>query len=147
MKQLLLDYYLPIKALHVIAVIAWMAGLFYCPRLFVYHTETRAGAPDHERFVRMERRLLKMIMAPAAIAAWIFGLMLAWLGDWWAAPWFELKLALVVAMTLMHVNCVVWQRAFAAGTNRHPARYFKMWNEVPTVLMIAIVVLVVTKPF
>ena len=147
MRQFLLDYYILIKALHLIAVIAWMAGLFYCPRLFVYHTETRFGEPDYDRFTRMERRLLAMIMAPAAAAAWIFGLTLAWLGHWWTAHWFELKLVLAVAMTLMHLACVIWQRAFAAGQNRHPARFYRVWNEVPTVLMIAIVMLAIIKPF
>ena len=147
MKQFLLESYSLIKALHVIAVIAWMAGLFYCPRLFAYHTETRAGEADYERFSRMESRLLKMIMAPGAIASWVFGLTQAWLGDWWAAHWFHVKLALVIAMTLVHFNCIMWQRAFATGSNRHAARYYKMWNEVPTVLMIAIVILVIVKPF
>ncbi|HUO98839.1 MAG TPA: CopD family protein [Rhizomicrobium sp.] len=147
MKEFLLQYYMLIKALHVIAVIAWMAGMFYCPRLFVYHTETQPGAADYERFARMERRLLKMIMLPAVILVWTLGLTLAWLNDWWPAHWFQVKLALVAGMTLVHHNYVIWQRAFAENRNRHPARYYKIWNEVPTVLMIAIVVLVITKPF
>jgi len=146
MKAFLLDYYLLIKALHVIFVIAWMAGMFYCPRLFVYHTEAKPGEPDYERFTRMERRLLKMIMLPALIAVWILGLTLGWLNDWWAAHWFQLKLTLVAGMTLVHFNYIIWARDFANGRNAHTARYFKIWNEVPTVLMIAIVILVITKP-
>ena len=147
MKEFLLEYYLLIKALHVISVMAWMAGMFYCPRLFVYHTETRPGTTEYERFTRMERRLLKMIMAPAVIAVWTFGLTMAWLNDWWPAHWFQLKLTLVAGMTLVHLNYIIWQRDFARQRNWHSARYFKIWNEVPTVLMIAIVILVITKPF
>jgi putative membrane protein len=146
MKEFLLEYYLLIKALHAIAVMSWMAGMFYCPRLFVYHTETEPGAPDYERFTRMERRLLTMIMAPAVIAVWTLGLTMAWLNDWWPAHWFQLKLCLVAGMVLVHHNYIIWQRDFARGNNRHSARYFKIWNEVPTILMIAIVILVITKP-
>jgi putative membrane protein len=146
MKQVLLDYYLLIKALHVIAVISWMAGMFYCPRLFVYHTEAKFGAPDYERFTRMERRLLKMIMTPALILTWVLGLTLGWLNDWWMAHWFQLKLLLVAGLTLVNFNYFIWQKEFVAGKNRHTARYYKIWNEVPTVLMIAIVILVITKP-
>ena len=146
MKAFLLEYYMLIKALHVIAVMAWMAGMFYCPRLFVYHTEAKPGAPDYERFTRMERRLLTMIMAPAVIAVWTLGLTMAWLNDWWPAHWFQLKLCLVAAMVLVQNNYIIWHRNFARGNNRHSARYFKIWNEVPTILMIAIVILVITKP-
>lgn len=147
MKAFLLDAYMLIKALHVIAVISWMAGMFYCPRLFAYHTETKFGEPDYERFSRMEQRLLTMIMRPAMIAVWILGLTMAWLNGWWSAPWFQLKLALAVGMTLVHTNYIIWQREFAQGRNRHTARFYKLWNEVPTVLMIVIVLLVITKPF
>ena len=147
MKEFLLQYYMLVKALHVIAVISWMAGMFYCPRLFVYHTETSPRTPEYDRFTRMERRLLRIIMTPAVIAVWVLGLTMAWLNDWWPAHWFQLKLLLVAGMTLVHHNYIIWQREFAQGGNRHPARYYKIWNEVPTILMIAIVILVVTKPF
>lgn len=146
MKEFLLDHYLTIKALHVIAVIAWMAGMLYLPRLFVYHTETEPGAPDYERFCRMEKKLLRFIMTPAVVAVWVFGLMLVWLNDFWTAHWFELKFALVLGMTGLHHAYIVWARDFSRGRNRHPARFFRIWNEVPTALMILVVVLVVTKP-
>lgn len=146
MKEFLLDHYLAIKALHVIAVIAWMAGVFYLPRLFVYHTEATPGAPDYERFVRMERKLLKIIMNPAMIATWTFGLTMAWLSNYWGAHWFQAKLLLVLGMTWMHHSYIIWARDFARGNNRRSARFFRIWNEVPTVLMIGIVFLVIMKP-
>jgi len=147
MKAFALDYYPVIKALHVIAVIAWMAGMFYLPRLFVYHTETEPGAADYDRFVTMERKLLKIIMNPAMTLVWVFGLTLAWLDNAWALHWFEAKLVLAAAMTGLHHAYAVWAKDFAKGRNRRPARFFRMWNEVPTLLMIAIVVLVIVKPF
>jgi protoporphyrinogen IX oxidase len=146
MKEFLFDHYMTIKALHVIAVISWMAGMFYLPRLFVYHTETKPGAPDYERFCRMERKLLKIIMTPAIIAVWTFGLTMVWLNDFWMAHWFEAKFGLVLGMTWMHHSYIIWARDFARGRNKHPARFFRIWNEVPTVLMILIVILVITKP-
>ncbi|MEM7710895.1 MAG: protoporphyrinogen oxidase HemJ, partial [Pseudomonadota bacterium] len=131
------------KALHVITVIAWMAGLFYLPRLFVYHAEKAAvGGELSETFKVMERRLLKAIMNPAGVAAWVFGLLtIASLG--WEyllySPWLHAKLVLVAAMTWFHHRCVTWQKAFAADENVHGGRYFRMWNEAPTVLMVGIV--------
>jgi putative membrane protein len=147
MKEFLLDYYLVIKALHVIAVIAWMAGMLYLPRLFVYHTQTVPGAPDYERFVVMEHKLLKIIMNPAMIAVWMLGLALAWLTDGWALHWLQAKLALVVAMTGLHHLYALWAKDFAQGRNTRPASFFRIWNEAPTLLMIAIVILAVVKPF
>jgi len=147
MKQALLDHYLLIKALHIIAVIAWMSGLFYLPRLFVYHTETEAGAPDYQRFCTMERRLLKAIMTPALVLVWAFGLTIAWLGDWWQAGWFQMKLGLVAVLTGVHVANILFARDFALGRTVRSGRFFRLWNEVPTVLMMIIVILVVTKPF
>jgi len=146
MKEFLLNYYLVIKALHVIAVIAWMAGMLYLPRLFVYHTETSPGTPEYDRFTTMERKLLKIIMNPAMIAVWVLGLTLAWLTDGWALHWLQAKLALVVAMTGLHHAYALWAKDFARGRNRRPARFFRIWNEAPTFLMIAIVILVVVKP-
>ncbi|HEY0283563.1 MAG TPA: CopD family protein [Rhizomicrobium sp.] len=146
MKEFLLDHYLVIKALHVIAVIAWMSGMFYLPRLFVYHTQTKPGAADYERFMVMERKLLKIIMAPAVITVWLLGLTMAWLMDYWSLHWFEMKLALVAAMTLTHFSYAIWAKDFALGRNQRSARFFKVWNEVPTVLMIGIVVLAIVKP-
>lgn len=147
MTNWLLDHYLTLKALHLIAVIAWMSGLFYLPRLFVYHTETTPGAVDYLRFCTMERKLLRIIMAPAAIAAWVIGLTMAWAGNWWLAGWFEMKLALVAAMSWVHITNILLARDFAAGKNTRSGRFFRFWNELPTLLMIAIVVVAVTKAF
>ncbi|MGC9953908.1 MAG: CopD family protein [Rhizomicrobium sp.] len=147
MKEFLLNHYLVIKAFHVIAVIAWMSGMFYLPRLFVYHTQTTPGAADYERFVVMERKLLKIIMNPAVITVWILGGTMAWLMDYWPLHWFQAKLALVLAMTWLHHSYVCWARDFALARNTRSARFFRIWNEVPTVLMIGIVILVIVKPF
>ncbi len=147
MKELLVDCYLVLKALHVIAVIAWMSGMLYLPRLFVYHTQTEPGAADYDRFVTMERRLLKVIMAPAVIAVWLLGLTMAWLMDYWPLHWFQAKLALVAAMTWMHHSYMNWAKDFALRRNKRSAKFFRIWNEVPTLLMIAIVILVIVKPF
>jgi len=147
MKEFLLDHYLMLKALHVIAVIAWMSGMFYLPRLFVYHTQTTPGAVDYDRFVTMERKLLKIIMAPAVIAVWVLGLTMAWLMDYWPLHWFQAKLALVAVMTWTHHSNICWAKDFALGRNKRSENFFRMWNEVPTLLMIAIVLLVIIKPF
>jgi putative membrane protein len=147
MKAWLLEHYLTLKAFHIIAVIAWMSGLFYLPRLFVYHTETQAGAPDYLRFSVMEKKLLAAIMAPAMGLTWIFGLSLAWAGDWWQAGWFHSKLALVLVMTAIHIANIRFAKDFASGRNVRTGRFFRLWNELPTLLMIAIVILVVTKAF
>ena len=147
MKEFLLNHYLVIKAVHVIAVIAWMSGMFYLPRLFVYHTQTTPGTPDYERFVTMERRLLKIIMNPAVVAVWILGLTLAWLMNYWRDGWFDAKFVLVAAMTWLHHSYAIWAKDFVLARNTRSARFFKIWNEVPTVLMIGIVILVIIKPF
>ncbi len=147
MKAFLLDYYLWIKALHVIAVIAWMAGMFYLPRLFVYHTQTQSGTAEYERFVTMERKLLKIIMNPAMITAWILGLTMAWLMNYWRDGWFSAKLLLVLAMTTVQHLFAIWARKFAAGNNTRSEGFYRAWNEAPTVLLIGIVILVIVKPF
>ena len=136
-----------LKALHIVSVIAWMAGLLYLPRLFVYHAEIGPGTPQSETFKVMERRLLRAIMNPAMIAVWVFGLWLAWLGGYWMAPWFHAKFALVLVLTTVHHVYARWRKAFAEDRNTKPARYYRYWNEVPTLLMIGIVFLVVLKPF
>ena len=135
-----------IKAAHVIAVISWMAGLLYLPRLMVYHADSEAGSGQSETFKTMERRLLKAIMTPAMIASWVFGLILAWLGNHWLDWWFLAKFALVFAMSGMHEFLAGAVRQFAADANTRPARFYRIINEVPTVLMIAIVILVIVKP-
>jgi putative membrane protein len=142
-----MDIYLWLKALHIIAVIAWMAGMLYLPRIYVYHTRAEPGSAQAETFKVMERRLLRAIINPAMVAAWIFGLWLAFAGGWWAAPWFHAKLALLFGMQLAHAALARWRRHFAADANRHSERFYRAVNEVPTLLMIGIVILVAVKPF
>lgn len=142
--------FLWVKALHVIAVIAWMAGLLYLPRLYVYHADAAPGSELSETFKVMERRLLKVITTPAMIASWLFGLVLM-LGfgaiDWFVDQWFQIKLGLVIALSAYHGLLARWQRAFAADGNRRSARFYRVANEVPTVIMIAVVILVIVRPF
>jgi protoporphyrinogen IX oxidase len=141
------DSYAWIKALHVLAVISWMAGLLYLPRLFVYHAGEKVGSATSETFKVMERRLLKAIMNPAMVVAWLAGLWLIWQGGWMRSGWLHGKLALVLALSGVHGMLAARQRAFAEDRNRHSGRYFRVLNEVPTLLMIGIVVLVIVKPF
>jgi protoporphyrinogen IX oxidase len=136
-----------VKAFHVIAIIAWMAGMLYLPRLFVYHCEAEAGSKQSETFKVMERRLLKAIINPAMVASWVLGIWLVWLGGWYASGWFHAKLVLVLGLSALHGYLVRWGRDFAADKNQHSQKFYKIINEVPTVLMIGIVVLVVVKPF
>jgi putative membrane protein len=136
-----------LKAFHVIAIIAWMAGMLYLPRLFVYHCEAEPGSRQSETFKVMERRLLKAIINPAMVVSWGLGLWLAWKGGWYAAPWLQAKVVLALAMSGMHGFFVLWVRDFAADRNRHTQKFYRIINEVPTILMIGIVFLVVVKPF
>lgn len=141
------EYYLWIKALHVIAVISWMAGLLYLPRLFVYHASSEPGSASSEKFKIMERRLLKAIMTPAAVVSWAAGLWLGVFGGLFQDGWFHVKLTLVIIMTLMHYMMVRWKNDFATDSNTRPEKFFRVMNEVPTLLMIGIVILVIVKPF
>jgi putative membrane protein len=141
------DPYLWLKAFHVVAVIAWMAAMLYLPRLFVYHAAAERGSVQSETFKVMERRLLKAIMTPAMIATWVLGLTLAWQGGWFKAGWLHGKLLLVLALSAVHGMLAGHVRRFARDGNVRPTRYFRILNEVPTVLMIAIVILVIVKPF
>jgi protoporphyrinogen IX oxidase len=136
-----------IKAFHIIAVIAWMAGMLYLPRLFVYHCEADVGSMQSETFKVMERRLLKVIINPAMILTWLLGLWLAWRGGWFAAPWLHAKLALLIGMMGVHGILSRHVKDFAADRRRKSKKFFRIINEVPTVLMILIVILVVVKPF
>jgi putative membrane protein len=141
--------YLWIKAVHVMAVISWMAGMLYLPRLFVYHCEAEHGSKQSETFKVMERRLLHAIMNPAMVATYLFGLLLLatpGVVDWGAA-WMYLKLVLVVGLTGLHHGLGRCRQAFAADRNRRPARFYRIVNEIPTVLMVGIVLLIVVKPF
>jgi protoporphyrinogen IX oxidase len=136
-----------IKALHVLAVISWMAGLLYLPRLFVYHAESEPGSKASETFKAMERRLLKGIMNPAMIVTWATGLYIAYALSYFRAPWLHAKLGLVLLLSAFHGYLVGRVRAFAEDRNANSSRFYRVINEAPTVLMIGIVVLVVVKPF
>lgn len=139
------------KALHVISVIAWMAGLFYLPRLFVYHAErAKPGTELSDTLKVMERKLLKLIINPAAVATWVFGLALVLtpgLIDWSTDHWAHAKAVLVIAMTWYYHLLVVWTRRFAEDRNARSGRFYRLMNEVPTLLMVGIVVMVIVKPF
>jgi putative membrane protein len=141
-----------IKAFHIIAVIAWMAGMLYLPRLFVYHCEAEKGSVQSETFKVMERRLLRAIVNPAMVATWVFGLWLAWLGPdsrygWFASGWLWAKIILVLGLSAVHGLLARWRKDFAQDCNRHSQKFYRIINEVPTLLMILIVLLVVLKPF
>ena len=141
-----------VKAFHVIAVIAWLAGMLYLPRLFVYHCAAEKGSVQSETFKTMERRLLRIIINPAMIATWVLGLWLAWHGPdsrfgWFASGWLLAKLALVLALSALHGACARLVKDFAADRNRHSEKFYRVINEIPAILMAAIVILAVVKPF
>jgi protoporphyrinogen IX oxidase len=138
-----------IKALHIVSVIAWMAGLLYLPRLFVYHCEAPAGSDKAATFEVMERRLLRGIMNPAQGLVFLFGILLLLTPGVvdFSDHWIHAKLTLVVILTIYHHLLGRWRKDFAAGRNRHPQRFYRLINELPTLLMVAIVILVVVKPF
>ncbi|WP_315925909.1 protoporphyrinogen oxidase HemJ [Mesorhizobium sp. SP-1A] len=140
-------FYLWAKSIHVIAVISWMAGMLYLPRLFVYHVDAEKGSVQSETFKVMERRLLRGIINPAMIVTWAFGLWLAWKGFAFQGGWLHAKIALVLLMSGMHGYLSAAVRKFAEDRNEKPARHWRIVNEVPTLLMIVIVVLVIVKPF
>ena len=139
-----------IKALHIMAVISWMAGLFYLPRLYVYHAEqAEPGSQLSETLKVMERKLMRVIMNPASIATWIFGLMLVFTPGIidWSEIWPWIKAVLVIAMTWFHHSLVTWMKTFAADANEREGRFYRLANEIPTLAMIGIVLMVVVKPF
>lgn len=136
-----------VKAVHVMAIIAWMAGMLYLPRLFVYHCEAKAGSELSETLKVMERRLLRVIMNPAMVLAWVLGLWLAWQAGWFKAPWFHAKLALVLVLSGLHGHLSAAARAFAEDRNVRSQRYWRIMNEIPALLMVGIVILVIVKPF
>jgi putative membrane protein len=149
MIGLLTALYPWIKSFHVISMIAWMAATFYLPRLFVYHCELDRGSAESERFKVMEYKLFKVIMNPAMIATWCFGLLLVatpGVVDWHAG-WWHVKLAMVILMSGFHGASSKWRRDFMEDRNRKSQRFYRMANEVPTVLMIVIVIMVIVKPF
>lgn len=149
MSAVLAGAYPWLKAFHVVAVIAWMAGLLYLPRLYVYHSAAEPGSHQAATFAVMERRLLRGIMLPALVMTYGFGILLAatpGLVDW-RQGWIGTKLALVALLTVFHMLLARWRRGFAAGRYPHSGRFFRIVNEVPTLAMIAIVILVIVKPF
>jgi len=139
--------YVWLKAFHVIAIIAWMAGMLYLPRLFVYHCVAPPGSPQSETFKVMERRLLKVIINPAMVVSWALGLWLGWRGSWLETGWLHAKIFLVLLLSVLHGFMVRWVRDFDHDSNRHSEKFYRIINEVPTILMIGIVVLAVVKPF
>ena len=139
------EWYVWIKALHIIAVIAWMAGLLYPPRLFVYHADAKPGSELSETLKVMERRLLRGIMNPAFGAVWVLGLLLATLH--WEEHWLHAKFVLVLILSGLHHAFARWRKDFAADNNTRPARFYRIANEIPMLILIGIVILVVVQPF
>ncbi|HEY1934476.1 MAG TPA: protoporphyrinogen oxidase HemJ [Acetobacteraceae bacterium] len=149
MPGVLTSVYPWIKAFHIVSMVAWMAGLFYLPRLYVYHCETVPGSAESERFKVMERRLLKQITTPAMIATWVFGILLVLTPGVidWSWGWWHVKLLAVILMTGFHGTLSRWRRDFLADRNARPARFYRIANEVPTLLLLVIVVMVIVRPF
>lgn len=141
------EFYLWIKVIHVISIISWMAGMLYLPRLFVYHADNQENASQSAVFKVMEFRLLKYIMTPAMLTAWISGLFLAFWASYWSSGWFLAKVTLVLGMTGTHGFLARATRDFAFDRNHRSSRFFRIINEVPTLLMIGIVILVIVRPF
>ena len=149
MSEFLVGSYPWFKAIHIIAVISWMAGLLYLPRLFVYHVEVELNSTEDRRFQIMERRLLRAIMNPAMVVSYIFGILLILtpgIVDW-SSAWIWLKILAILVLTGCHHAMGKWRKDLAEGTNQKSQRYFRVVNEVPTISMIIIVIMVVVKPF
>jgi len=146
---MLLALYPWIKSLHIVSMVAWMAGMFYLPRLFVYHCEVPRGSAESERFKVMERRLLKQIINPAMIATFVFGILLAITPGVidWSAGWWHVKLLGIILMSAFHGMLPRWRRDFLEDRNTRPAKFYRIANEVPTVLLLLIVVMVIVRPF
>lgn len=147
--EALAPWYLWIKAVHLMAVMAWMAGLFYLPRLYVYHSDIPAGGPESARFMTMERLLLRAIMNPAMIATWLLGILLVLTPGAisWTSGWWHVKLLSVLVMTGFHMHLAKARREFAEEKRLRNQRYWRIMNEVPTLLMVVIVIMVIVKPF
>jgi len=150
-QEMLTDAYLWLKAMHFISIVAWMAGLFYLPRIFVYHAERAAPGTDlSETFKIMEVKLLRLIMNPSMIATWLFGILMITANGWsWfaASPWFHAKLALVALLTWFHHWCGLRRKDFARDENTRTGRHYRLMNEIPTLALIGIVLLAILKPF
>jgi len=142
------DYYLWYKAIHVISVISWMVGMLYMPRLFVYHTKAEKGSDMDKTFQTMEYRLLKFIMNPAMIFTYFFGLLVAYIYGFVAlGVWFHIKSLAILGLTIFHIMLSRWRKDFAKGENKHSEKFYRIINEVPTILMIIAVIMVIVKPF
>ncbi len=135
------------KAVHIIAVIAWMAGMLYLPRLFVYHAEAEVGSKQSETFKVMECRLLRGIINPSMVVVWVLGLWMAWEAPWYDELWLQLKFLCVLIMSALHGFFTRWMKDFAADKNTRSPKFYRIINEVPAVLIVCIVLLVVLKPF
>lgn len=145
---MLLEYYVWLKAFHLISVIAWMAGMLYLPRLYVYHCRVAPGSEADGLFQTMEVKLLRVIINPAMIAAWLFGiLMLVANPALFSLPWMHVKLTAILVMSALHGFVARWRKDFVNGTNRHSERFYRLMNEVPAVLMVIIVIMVIAQPF
>ncbi len=145
----LIPLYPWVKSAHVVSMVAWMAGLFYLPRLFVYHCEVARGSQESERFKIMERRLLKQITMPAMIATFVFGILLAVTPGVidWAAGWWHLKLLCVLILAAFTGKLGAWRRDFLEDRNTRSTKFYRIANEVPTILLLLVVVMVIVKPF
>lgn len=148
MSDFIVQYYLYIKAFHVIAVMSWMAGLLYLPRLYVYHARAEKGSISSETFKIMEAKLLRVIMNPAMILSWILGiLMIAGNPDVFSHGWMHVKFLCIILMTITHMVYAKWRKIFAADGNVRDHKFYRWWNEAPTILMIVIVIMAVAEPF
>ncbi|MDI2112734.1 protoporphyrinogen oxidase HemJ [Commensalibacter nepenthis] len=149
MFAVIAPYYLWFKAFHIIAMIAWMAGQFYLPRLFVYHCQTKIGSEESERFKTMERKLQRVIINPAMICTFIFGILLACIPGVvdFHSGWWSIKIISVILLFGFHGACSRWRKQFFKNQNKHSEKFYRYMNEIPTILMIIIVIMVIVKPF
>lgn len=148
MATFLLENYLWLKAIHLIAVISWMVGLLYLPRLFAYHADVSEGSDSAKTFVIMERRLLKIIMNPAMILTWSLGMLLIWANpSVFEQGWMHVKFMCVIFLSILHMVFSKWRKVFERGENKRTPKFYKIWNEVPTLLMVIIIIMVIVKPF
>ena len=148
MADFISQHYLWIKALHIVAVMAWMAGMLYLPRLYIYHVDAEKGSDKSETFKIMERRLMRIIINPAMIMAFVFGGLMIWGNpDLLHQGWFHVKLTAIILMSALHGIFSRWRKVFARDENKYSAKFYRWWNEAPTVLLIVIVIMAVVKPF
>ncbi len=148
MSEILSQHYDWLRALHIISIIAWMAGMLYLPRLLAYHAEAKTGSEASETFKIMEKRLLKVIMNPAMMAAWVFGILMIIANPaLFDGGWMHVKMLAVVAMTGLHMAFAKWVKVFAADENTRDAKFYRIMNEVPAAIMVIIVIMAVAEPF